>query len=99
VLRDEDVLGRFGGDEFVVVVSEPGGGPQGVAERLRLRLRDAMDEPVVVDGDACRLGASVGVAVFPDHGAAATDLLRQADAAMYEAKRARRAAHATSPAP
>ena len=91
VLRDEDVLGRFGGDEFVVVLSEqhsPGGD---LAARVCSRLRDAMVPPIVVDGHACQLGASIGTAAFPDDARELHALLQCADAAMYEAKRARRA--------
>jgi predicted signal transduction protein with EAL and GGDEF domain len=55
-------------------------------------MRAAMDTPIAVDGAECTLGASIGVAVFPDDAADMPALLALADTAMYEAKRARRAA-------
>ena len=90
VLRDEDVLGRFGGDEFVVVLSEQHAAGGDLAARTCSRLRDAMGPPIVVDGQECQLGASVGIGVFPDDALDLPTLLQHADAAMYEAKRARR---------
>jgi diguanylate cyclase (GGDEF)-like protein len=91
VLRDEDVLGRFGGDEFVVVLSEQRSAGGDLAARVLLRLRDAMVPPIPVDGEPCQLGASIGVATFPDDARDLQVLLQRADAAMYDAKRARRA--------
>ena len=90
VLRDDDLLGRFGGDEFVVVVSGRHAAGGDLAARVGKRLRDAMVPPVVVDGEACQLGASIGTATFPDDATGLDPLLAIADAAMYEAKRARR---------
>jgi len=94
VLRDEDLLGRFGGDEFVAVLSGRDAAGGDLAARVCMRLRDAMVPPIVVDGEACQLGASIGVAHFPDDAAEIGELLQRADAAMYTAKRARRAAPA-----
>jgi diguanylate cyclase (GGDEF)-like protein len=89
VLRDEDLLGRFGGDEFVVALAvRPAAGD--LSSRTAARLREVMTLPFTVDGTVCRLGASIGVAVHPDHGHDLPTLLSHADAAMYEAKRARR---------
>lgn len=92
VLRDDDLLGRFGGDEFVVVVSGRHAAGGDLAARVGKRLRDAMVPPVVVDGTSCQLGASLGIATFPDDAASLGALLAIADAAMYESKRARRGA-------
>lgn len=88
-LRDEDVLGRFGGDEFVVGLAERRGGGD-LRERTAARLREAMAAPFVVDGTGCRLGASIGIASAPEDGAELGALLAHADAEMYAAKRARR---------
>jgi diguanylate cyclase (GGDEF)-like protein len=91
VLRDQDVLGRFGGDEFVVVLSEQRAAGGDLASRTGARLREAMAPPIVVEGRECHLGVSVGSSVSPDDAADPASLLQRADAAMYEAKRARRA--------
>ena len=96
-VRDEDLVGRFGGEEFVVLLQGPEGedprsGARAVAERIRERiaaLRVAVAGPhetVVVEG----LTVSIGGATAPRDGNDLAALLEIADAAMYEAKRAGR---------
>jgi len=96
-VRDEDLVGRFGGEEFVVLLrgaegEDPRSGARAVAERIRqriARLRVAVaggQETVVVTG----LTASIGGATAPRDGQDVATLLEVADAAMYEAKRAGR---------
>lgn len=81
-VRANDVAGRIGGDEFVVVTS-PGRG----AEQLAARLVEGFDRPVSIGGLAERIGISIGIAVArPDDDMAA--VLQAADLAMYEAKTA-----------
>jgi len=83
-LRPYDQLGRFGGEEFTVVL--PGAGPTeaaDVAERLR---RAVAARPVVLAGHDVYLSVSVGVAVLGDHGTDLTDLLAAADHALFTAK-------------
>ncbi len=87
-LRPYDVLGRFGGEEFTVVL--PGAGPveaRDIAERLR---RAVATVPVVLDDCVVELSVSVGVAVLGPNGRDLTDLLAAADEALYRAKRAGR---------
>jgi diguanylate cyclase (GGDEF)-like protein/PAS domain S-box-containing protein len=82
-LRDSDTLARLGGDEFVVLcedVEDPAG-----PLRLAQRLVALFEEPFTVDGDELVVGASAGVALATA-GADARSLLRDADAAMYQAK-------------
>ena len=96
-VRDEDLVGRFGGEEFVVLLQgaereDPRSGARAVAERIRERiaaLRVAVAGPhetVVVEG----LTVSIGGATAPRDGNDLAALLEIADAAMYEAKRAGR---------
>ena len=85
VMRDNDRLARFGGDEFVVFV-DGGVDPAVVAERLRR----AVQQPLVIDEHELVVTASIGFAVNTGNNLTADDLLRDADAAMYRAKAAGR---------
>jgi diguanylate cyclase (GGDEF)-like protein len=85
-LRADDTVARFGGDELVVLSEHVAGAPGAalVAERILEELRT----PIELDAGQVTLSASVGVCVAPVEGAVRGDLLRAADAAMYEAKAA-----------
>ncbi len=84
VVRDRDLLGRFGGDEFIVMLRDIGMAlsPVEIAERLRAEIA----LPLVVDGAELFVTASIGIAVADRPGVTTTELLRDADAAMYRAK-------------
>ena len=81
-------VARLGGDEFIVLLSDLAA--PGDAGRVADRILDALKRPVVIDGQECWVGASIGIASFPDDGDSAEMLLARADAAMYEAKTAGR---------
>ncbi len=83
-LRDEDTLARLGGDEFAILLPEVSGarGSSSVADKL---LR-ALVAPQVINGHELTVGASIGIALFPENGSDVQSLLRSADAAMYSAK-------------
>ncbi len=78
------LLGRMGGDEFVVAL--PGIVQTEEAQTAALRIVAALSEPFEIDGNQHFLAASVGIAIYPDHGRDAEELLRGADLAMYRSK-------------
>jgi diguanylate cyclase (GGDEF)-like protein len=90
-LRATDTVARLGGDEFAVLID--GEASPEDAEAMTDRLSQAFAKPFVVDGHRLNVGASIGRAVFPGDGIDAESLLRVADAAMFEAKRASKEAH------
>ena len=80
----DDLVARYGGDEFVIV-SETQGGSDG-HHRLADAVLAALGSPIVVGEHELVVGASIGISVFPDDGADAESLIRAADMAMYTAK-------------
>ena len=84
-LRESDLLGRLGGDEFIVVAEALRDGPRNAAE-LADKLLMQMKRPFVVEGQPLAMGFSAGVALFPGDGDTPESLIANADAAMYQAK-------------
>ena len=82
-LRPNDFLARFGGDEFVILCA-PAGYETGAA--LIERITQTFASPFTIKGQSIRVTASVGLAIAPDNGATADELMRHADIALYEAK-------------
>lgn len=85
ILRGSDLLCRWGGDEFVIALLESGlaNGVEKVASKLCERVLDH----VLSNDKECRLSVSVGIAMYPRHGTEPDLLIRNADMAMYRAKR------------
>jgi diguanylate cyclase (GGDEF)-like protein/PAS domain S-box-containing protein len=84
ILRPEDTVARFGGDEFVLVANEVQdlADVTDIAERIVTRL----STPMFIGDEEITISASLGIAVYPDDGDSVDELLKNADAAMYHAK-------------
>jgi diguanylate cyclase (GGDEF)-like protein/PAS domain S-box-containing protein len=83
-VRESDVLARLGGDEFAILYPNVGSTQAQIAAT---RLLDAIRQhTAVIQGQSIRTTASMGIVLFPEHGMQATELLMQADMAMYKAK-------------
>jgi diguanylate cyclase (GGDEF)-like protein len=84
-LRESDLLGRLGGDEFIVVAEALHDGPRNAIE-LTDKLLMQMKRPFLVDGQSLAMGFSAGISIFPGDGETPEALIANADAAMYQAK-------------
>lgn len=84
-VRASDSIVRLGGDEFVILINGAMRRGESVEDRLRA-VREAIAEPVVIEGRSFQVTCSMGVAAYPEHGRNVTELLARADVAMYRAK-------------
>lgn len=84
-VRQDDTVSRQGGDEFVLLLVRLAD-PRDAA-RVADKLIQAIEQPIHVDGHELQVSASIGIALFPQDGADTRELARQADAALYHAKR------------
>ncbi len=86
VVRRNDLVARLGGDEFAVLLY---GADAHKAATVARRITTLLEEPIDVSTASLHVGASIGVALAPEHALSAVDLIRCADIAMYRAKRER----------
>jgi len=87
VAGPDDTVARLGGDEFAVVLPDLAGADQ--AKEAAARTVESLARPFVIDDLSLEVGASIGIALAPEHGIDAPTLMQRADVAMYEAKVAR----------
>ena len=92
MVRATDTAARIGGDEFLVVLTALP--DEAAANATANKIAEALRQPIDYEGRAIQVGASVGVALFPDHGQSSDALLRHADRAMYGVKKAGKRARA-----
>ncbi|WP_374358063.1 EAL domain-containing protein, partial [Chitinimonas sp.] len=83
-VRESDTIARLGGDEFMLVL--PGADERNLSTSLLQRIMDVVAQPVLVEDKEFFLGCSLGVAVYPQDGSSAAELIERADIAMYQAK-------------
>lgn len=83
-LRASDTLARIGGDEFVVLLPRIGAAPD--ARRVAEDILKELNRPFITEEHRLEISGSIGVAVYPDSGSNADELMRSADQAMYDAK-------------
>jgi diguanylate cyclase (GGDEF)-like protein len=81
---DSGIVGRLGGDEFAIVLPCPVDSPD--PQNLADQVLETIGQPFTIGSSEVQLGASIGIARFPDDGQERTELLRKADTAMYRAK-------------
>ncbi len=84
ITRHSDTVARFGGDEFIILL--PGQDESGAAAVAK-NVLDTIAKPVKVKDTRLEVGASIGIAIYPQHGDNDHELIRNADQAMYKAKR------------
>ncbi|GAB2926885.1 sensor domain-containing protein [Rheinheimera gaetbuli] len=84
-LRHSDTVARFGGDEFVILLEQVDSAASALLLSEKVRL--ALDKPFALAGQLLQISPSIGVALYPVHGADVKALLLLADSAMYHAKR------------
>lgn len=84
-VRASDMVARLGGDEFGIILPQL---PRGAGRHITEQVLAALTPPVVLDGLGIDLQASMGVALYPEHGPDVDSLVQKADVAMYQAKAA-----------
>lgn len=84
-LRTEDTAARYGGDEFTMILAELGNEDDAI--KVAKKLIDSLEKPFLIGGHTCRVSASIGIAIYPQHGKEPDSLVAWADAVMYQAKK------------
>jgi len=85
VVRSSDTVARLGGDEFAILLPTA---EVGDAIKICRKLLGRLEQTIELEGHSFAIGASIGIAMYPDHGSDVTTLMQRADVAMYAAKRA-----------
>ncbi len=85
-LRSEDVLGRLGGDEFIILLNDVDSKDD--AQKVAVRILDAVNAITIADVDLEKVGTSIGLVMIPNFGTDYDELNNMADKALYDAKRA-----------
>lgn len=87
-VRTGDTVARMGGDEFIVLIDDGKANDETHLLIYASRMRDILSQPIpLLQGQQVYVGASIGIAAYPSHALKVADLMREADQAMYRAKR------------
>ncbi|MCE5312037.1 MAG: diguanylate cyclase [Nitrospiraceae bacterium] len=84
-IRESDTVARVGGDEFIALLQNIRGAQE--AKAVAEKIRDTLYQPYNISGHVLDISSSIGIAVFPENGKDETELSRNADMAMYDAKK------------
>ena len=93
-VREEDTVARLGGDEFIIALWHVSGNDD--AARVALKVIESLSQPYCIEGHNVNMTTSAGVGIYPAHGKDADTLIKSADLALYEAKRAGKNAYRIS---
>ena len=88
LVRKSDTVARVGGDEFIFVLNDPKGRDE--ITYVANRVVNSINEPIEILGEVLQIEGSIGIAMFPADGRTSVDLIKNADTAMYVAKRSGR---------
>ncbi len=83
-IRETDTAARFGGDEFVLVITDINDVDD--CEPVAKKIMAHLNVPIKLEGVEAKISASIGIALYPDHGTTTEEVLKQADMAMYVVK-------------
>ncbi len=84
-IRESDIVARFGGDEFVILLTE--NSSISSSQLVAGEIVKVIAQPFKLGDDSVVIGASIGIAIYPDHGDDVEQLVKKADNAMYQAKK------------
>lgn len=84
-VRKTDIVSRLGGDEFTIILSDIKSAEEAkkIAEKIVAKLK----EPIIIEHKVLNIGASIGIAIYPDHSKSIDELISLADSTMYEVKK------------
>lgn len=91
-VRQSDSVARIGGDEFIILLNSLN--EEADAAIVAHKILAAFQPPILLDGHAAKVGASIGISLFPDHSRDTEKLIAYADGAMYKIKKSEKNAYA-----
>jgi diguanylate cyclase (GGDEF)-like protein/PAS domain S-box-containing protein len=83
-IRSEDILARYGGDEFVIIISPLV--DDSAIKPIREKIERSLSQPFEISGNVIKVGISIGISIFPDDATSLADLIHKADKRMYDSK-------------